>query len=183
MADSDSNQKKSFNMKKFNAAKAAKTAVPPPRPTPKKRHGNYKGGTNISASIFGGWRRRAKRDNIKFALTIDQLDKMWSMRNGHCVVTGRQMTTTKNDPHKVSLDRVDSSKDYELANVRLVCASVNFARHTMTDDELRDLLQDMVYIDSLRKKLGKTKTGGSWYTRLSIAEYKRIFGRTSPDVL
>lgn len=131
----------------------------------------------VTKTIINGWRQRAKRDAIPFLLTQAQLAEMWVGQNGHCAVTGRMMTVNKNDPCKVSLDRVDPSMGYSANNVRFVCTSVNFARHTMSDDDLRKMLRDMQHIDSLRK-LARTRPGaGNWLQKLGKQEWASIFGR------
>src|SRR5437764_545457 len=154
-----------FNLLKHEAEeRAAAAARAAETPLPTKKHGNYKGTEHIPMTVFSGWEDRATRDEIEFAMTIEDVERIWVEQNGKCAVTGRPLTLTTNDPCRVSLDRVDSNAGYRLENVRLVCTSVNYARHTMTDDDLRKLLQDMQWIDTLRERLKGKPVGGNWWT-------------------
>src|SRR4051794_11763212 len=102
--------------------KASESSVP-------KVHHRYAGTTNISKTLFTSWKNSAKRRGINFKITIKQLQAIWDQQNGHCVVTGRAMTTTTNDWNKVSIDRIDSAGIYIWNNVRLICWCANMIRN------------------------------------------------------
>jgi len=44
---------------------------------------------------------------------------------------------------KISIDRIDSDKGYEVGNARLVCQFVNKMRSTQTDEEFCKFVKDI----------------------------------------
>lgn len=178
-----------FNLRKFKEAQEAKAAaadaaaanVVADEPA-KKRRKNATSTKNLPGWVLNGWRQRAKRAKIHYDLQPAQLEAMWVEQRGFCAVTGRPMNLTKNDPCRVSVDRVDPAKGYMVDNVRLVCTSVNYARHTLTDDDLKELLKDMQWIDRLREARNKWKGSGNWYTDGVLRpQWEKIFGRKKID--
>ena len=59
------------------------------------------------------------------------------------------MTTETNNPNKVTIDRMDSTKGYELDNVALCTYRVNLMKREMTITEFKDI------ITTLHASLGK----------------------------
>jgi len=151
--------------------------MPISAPTKKPRK-NATSTEHLSGSVLNGWRQRARRDKIVYSLKPADIEAIWVAQKGLCSVTARPLNLTKNDPCRVSLDRVDPSKAYTVDNVRLVCTSVNYARHVLTDDDLRKLLEDMHEVDRLRQARDKWKGSGNWYAdKVLRPEWERVFGR------
>lgn len=174
---------KAFNLSKFKADQKAKAvgpaAVTPPK---KKKRKNATSTEHLTGAVLNGWRQRARRDRIAYSLKSAELEAIWVAQKGLCSVTARPLNLTKNDPCRVSLDRVDPSKAYTLDNVRLVCTSVNYARHVLTDDDLRKLLKDMQWVDRLRQARDQWRGSGNWYTDGVLRpEWERVFGRKEID--
>lgn len=151
----------------------------------KKQNSSEKSKTQITSTApkelracFNGWKGQAKRRGKKFNLTYQEIQQIWLAQNGHCKVSGQVMTFKMKDANKVSLDRIDPKRDYSFDNVRMVTVKVNYVRHIYSDDDLRAILKDMEYIDSLRKSLG----GSNWFKRLKQQQYKNIYGRKHPNV-
>lgn len=70
-------------------------------------------------------------------VTADDLMHILNDQDGLCAVTGLLMTWSPHSPHtNVSLDRIDSGKGYTIDNIRLVCATVNYMKHRMNDEQL-----------------------------------------------
>ena len=67
----------------------------------------------------------------------DYLIDLLVAQGGKCALSGQTMTRGVNDPHSVSIDRIDCAKGYIPGNVRLVCKVVNIMRMTMSDEDLR----------------------------------------------
>ena len=74
-------------------------------------------------------------------IPVEYLLELLEQQQNKCAVSGIEMTfTKKTDGIKVhtnlSIDRIDSSKGYEIGNIQLVCAIVNIMKSTLTMDEL-----------------------------------------------
>ena len=81
-------------------------------------------------------------------VSLSDLTAMWESQRGLCALSGVPMTHTLR-PHtshlyNVSLDRIDSSGNYKLGNVQLVCQAVNIAKHSMVQSEFVDLCAKIV---------------------------------------
>jgi hypothetical protein len=73
-------------------------------------------------------KQRAKKKNIAFNLDLPFLLALWEKQNGECAYSGVPLEYRDNHPHTVSLDRIDSSKEYTEDNVQLVCTIVNYIK-------------------------------------------------------
>lgn len=71
-----------------------------------------------------------------YSVTIDLMDlvEMYNAQKGCCAISGipfdvgpSRESARRRNPFRPSIDRIDSMRGYELANVRLVCAAVNYA--------------------------------------------------------
>jgi len=62
------------------------------------------------------------------------------LQNGKCAISGSQMSHQRNkrqhNMSNCSVDRIDSSKDYTLNNIQLVCWTVNRMKGENTQEEL-----------------------------------------------
>ena len=72
------------------------------------------------------------------SITKYDLIKLWNDQNGLCAITKRPMILDAQHPYpfRPSVDRIDNSKGYHIANIRLVWYFVNVARNKWTDDQL-----------------------------------------------
>lgn len=85
-----------------------------------------------------GARDRAKRKELEFTITKDDLINKYNEQNGKCALTGIDMTFEmyNNRNHtNISIDRIDSNKGYTLDNIQLVCMSVNQFKNDIPMDE------------------------------------------------
>lgn len=93
------------------------------------------------ARVASGTRARAKMRGIVFALTVDDILAQYLAQDGRCALTGAVMEVVRGDSFRnrrvVSVDRIDSSGNYTIANTHLVCAVVNMMKNDMTLDEFR----------------------------------------------
>jgi hypothetical protein len=96
-------------------------------------------------------KKRAKI--IKVNITIDDLKKLYEKQNGLCALSGIKMTrdvyTTKGNNHiinkyNISVDRIDSDKDYDIDNIQLVCAIINRMKTDLPDHEFLDICNSIV---------------------------------------
>lgn len=77
-------------------------------------------------------KKRSKRRNLEFSITLSNLLDLWESQKGICAVTNFPMTHTEgNFDFAVSLDRIDNAQGYVEGNVRLVCSRVNVMRNDL----------------------------------------------------
>ena len=93
-------------------------------------------------------KRNAKNRNIKVKITIDDIKQLYNEQTGLCALSMFRMTHNKqpndspthiNNRFNISVDRIDSSKDYTVDNIQLVCAIVNVIKYNMNTDEFIDV--------------------------------------------
>ena len=92
-----------------------------------------------------------KKDRKPSTLEIDQLMNIWQ---GHhtkfglkCAISGKQMTFTAGKGKvstNISIDRIDSKKNYEYGNIQFICHNVNSMKNNMEDNELIDWCKSIV---------------------------------------
>jgi hypothetical protein len=91
-------------------------------------------------------KRNATYRGIAFSLTIEEAFDILKKQNFQCAFTGLPLVilpnknTTSNpngyDKNRTaSLDRIDSSKGYEVGNVQWVHKQINFMKQSLTDKE------------------------------------------------
>jgi hypothetical protein len=103
---------------------------------------------SIYWQIYAQTKKNAKRRNIKFQLTREEMLKLIQESNGRCMLTHIEFTDKKvagvaKRPWLPSLDRIDSLKGYAPTNCRLVCVAVNLALHQFGDQVLIDIATAM----------------------------------------
>lgn len=86
---------------------------------------------NKLKSRFTVWKNNARKRNISFDLTLEQIESMPLI----CHYTGNPLVTECNKQNTVSLDRIDSSKGYTLTNVVFCCVYINLMKHTLSYEQ------------------------------------------------
>lgn len=90
-------------------------------------------------------------------ITADYLKQVWEDQRGVCPITGEKLTLPSkvddwnkdiNNPHKISLDRIDSSFGYVVGNVRFVTQMANVAKSKFSDKELIDFCKTVAKFHS-----------------------------------
>lgn len=84
--------------------------------------------------------RVRKRDKY-FNITLDDLLEQWNKQNGVCPYTGISLVQPRDGDDEViykkaSLDRIDSTKGYIKGNIQFISASANYAKSTMSHEEM-----------------------------------------------
>lgn len=72
-------------------------------------------------------------------ITIADMVSLYEKQRGLCAISGVEMTYNQNGgkcPSNISIDRIDSSRGYDLDNVQLVCALVNTMKMQYSKEEL-----------------------------------------------
>ncbi len=106
------------------------------------------GGGAVAVALHMLWRESwdsacRKGRSPEFTLRFDEVRRLWVAQRGICALSGRPMNCSVKldrvkDPFAPSIDRIESSGPYALANVHLVCWIVNRIKGTLTVSELRD---------------------------------------------
>jgi hypothetical protein len=97
-------------------------------------------------AMMGSARKRAKKKNIEFNLTIDVMRALYT---SHCLITGDPLNWETHNgfsPESPSLDRTNPSKGYTADNVRIISHKANTWKSNMS---LEDALKVVEYLQSL----------------------------------
>ena len=65
------------------------------------------------------------RKDFDISIDVHFLEQMWKNQNGLCVYTKLPLTIKANQFNTISIDRIDSSKNYTKENIQFVCRAVN----------------------------------------------------------
>lgn len=101
----------------------------------------WKGGKHISAIFLSNVARGARKRNIGCSISIAELDTLWEQQNGRCAYTNRVLDLGSDCT--ASLDRIDSSKGYYLANVQFVHKTVNVMKWALPEDEFLKFIAEI----------------------------------------
>jgi hypothetical protein len=90
-----------------------------------------------AASLLAEARRRAQSHGTAFDLDVEWFSENYERG---CAVTGRafELSPEGRTPWGPSLDQIDPGSGYTKENTRLVCMIYNFAKHTWTDEVVKD---------------------------------------------
>lgn len=117
----------------------------------KKRLGNsngcWRGVGDISKSVFCYIQQDAKKRNILFDITIEQLARLFIEQDRKCALSGVELCFS-NQPRQrkqttASLDRIDSSKPYTIDNVWWVHKDVNLAKQKLSVEDFINLCRNV----------------------------------------
>jgi hypothetical protein len=86
-------------------------------------------------SLVKGARKSARDRKQDFAISYEDLQRLWDTQQGKCLYTGWEMSTFTKDLKLVSIERLDNSVGYLPENVVLICWCVNRARGTMPKED------------------------------------------------
>ena len=92
-----------------------------------------------AASQEGFFKQLIRTNSKRNGLTTELLIEIFERQQGRCAISGIEMTKVVGQGHvltNVSIDRIDSAKEYLPGNVQLVCHIVNLMKHNMATAEL-----------------------------------------------
>lgn len=92
----------------------------------------------IRVAWFNEFEANARRRDISFSITIDYVADLYEKQKGLCALTGWEIPMSSTDPAnsiRASIDRIDSSLDYEEGNIQIVDGWVNVRKHTASQEE------------------------------------------------
>ena len=83
------------------------------------------------------------RGRKEYVVSVDAeyLQSVYESQEGLCAYTKLPLLAIGNQLNTMSLDRVDSSKDYTEDNVQLVCVAINKMKLNYTEDQFIQLCQ------------------------------------------
>ena len=97
------------------------------------------------AHILKNTVERARLRGRTCTITYDDLDALCDNQKGLCALTGYTLSYTTNDPLKVSIDRIDSSKGYTQDNIQLVCRLANRAKSNIDSQAFIDMCRAVAH--------------------------------------
>ena len=98
-----------------------------------------------------------RKENVN--IDLEYLKFLWEQQNGICPISGIKMIlkehNSKNSilPNQASLDRIDSSKPYEIGNVRFITLIANYARNVFSDEDVIQFCVNVAKFKSQNNKL------------------------------
>ena len=81
----------------------------------------------------------SKRKNIKCFVTVEHLHDVWQKQKGLCAYIKLPLTSEAHKFNTVSLDRIDSNKDYTIDNIQLVCVPINRMKLDYSEEQFINL--------------------------------------------
>ncbi len=104
----------------------------------KKENPCFNGYNDISGLFFAHIKHGAKLRKLKFCITLQEIWDLFIQQNKSCALTGLplrfQSSGLKTDG-TASLDRIDSSKGYELGNIQWVHKDINKMKQDFPQDK------------------------------------------------
>lgn len=107
----------------------------------KNNNANWKGYGEIPGEVLHRIREGSKRRGrtIPVLITCEDLDRVWKDQGGRCAYTNRQITLLKD----ASVDRIDSSKGYEVGNIEWVHKDVNKAKMALSREDFLSMVDEI----------------------------------------
>ena len=107
------------------------------------QHPQWKGTKNIPKTFFNRIKIGAKERNIEFKLAIEDLETLYLKQNQSCTYTNLKLTFASDSSQTASLDRIDSSKGYEITNVQFVHKDVNLMKLNLDEDTFLNFVEQI----------------------------------------
>jgi hypothetical protein len=80
-----------------------------------------------------------KRKKVNCFITVEHLHDVWQRQKGLCAYTKLPLSSEAHQLNTVSLDRIDSDKDYTADNIQLVCVPINRMKLDYSEDQFIQL--------------------------------------------
>lgn len=107
-------------------------------------HPSWKGYEEISQSFWSKLQSHAKERGRKVKINMEYAWKKFLSQNRKCALSGLELKFNKNRKSSegtASLDRIDSSKDYEEGNVQWVHKHINKMKQSFNDEYFIQMCQ------------------------------------------
>lgn len=116
---------------------------------PERLHRSAFKRTKSVRSFLTYLRGKASQRRKEEVISVDALEILWHAQEGKCALTGWGMTMELGRgivPTNCSLDRIDSSRGYEVGNVQLVCRAANVAKSDLSLNDFVALCRSVVEV-------------------------------------
>lgn len=98
---------------------------PPEHGLKNKNHTQWKGYEDISKTYWENVKTGARNRKISVNLTIEQIWNLYIKQNRKCALSGINIGFEASKSNTASLDRIDSTKGYEIDNVQWIHRDIN----------------------------------------------------------
>lgn len=116
-------------------------------------------------NLFKNLITNAKKRNIRVEITVNDIFNIYEKQNGKCIYSGISMTHNKmpseivedmrtltTNPYNISIDRIDSTRDYNLHNIQLVTVSINHMKWNLSEQVFIEMC-NLVSINNNKNKI------------------------------
>lgn len=108
---------------------------------------SWKGYGDIPGMYFAGFKCKARRSNMEFTITIEEIWNLFLQQKRHCALTklpikfihSERLKTLNSEETTASLDRIDSNKGYTIDNVQWVHKDVNRMKNSYTTERFLEI--------------------------------------------
>lgn len=107
----------------------------------------FKGYKEIRGTFWNKIKLGAKERGIKFSISIKQAWDLYESQARRCALTGLPIffgRTSSRRETTASLDRINSSKGYEVGNVQWVTKDINVMKRTLLNEEFLEICKLVV---------------------------------------
>lgn len=108
-------------------------------------------------TIFNHVCSEAGKRSIPVTITPQYIEQIYNEQNKCCAITGDPLP----DIRKASIDRIDSSKPYEIGNIQIVTKQANISKHIMTMEQLYEFCKKVIDYANQKPSTPLTKCEGS----------------------
>jgi hypothetical protein len=112
----------------------------------------FKGCGEISLEKWAIIKSSAKKRNIPFNITIQQIWELFLNQNRKCALTGEILSFNISQRQRngtASLDRIDSSKGYSIDNIQWVHKDINFMKRVLSQEKFFEWCRKIVINNNL----------------------------------
>lgn len=141
-----------------------------------KNNPQWKGFGDIGGDTFANIKHNSLRRHINFDITVEDIWKQFLLQEGRCAYTNIKLNLD-NRAHRgknrtsyklcdASLDRIDSSKGYEVGNIQWVHKIINLMKHKLSNE-------DFIKICGLIWKNNKQQVNNEYNTN-TLSSYTKV---------
>jgi uncharacterized protein (DUF983 family) len=104
-----------------------------------QEHKGWRGYKEISRTYWNSVKTGARNRNIPFNIKIEQVWNLYVKQNKKCKLSGLDIGFIASKDNTASLDRIDSSKGYEINNVQWVHKDLNTMKWDLPQEKFIEM--------------------------------------------